>query len=302
MKYSFIVNPVAGHGRSARVIPLVQQELAARGIPFEVLISSHPGESEALAGRSQGAIVVAVGGDGTINEVVNGIPSGRTLGIIPTGSGNDLIKSLSLPKKPGEAFEALLRGKTSEIDLGRVRCAQENNSQNPAVITERLFSNGVGVGFDASVAIRKGEIPYLRGTPVYVLAVLQTLLHYTAPTFSLCTNGSPSTSHKLLLAAIGNGRCAGGGFYLTPNADPGDGQLDVTLVDDVPVWKILALMPSVMKGKHLGNPAVRSLRTSHLVLQSGTPFNVHADGEIVGRNVLRVEISLHTARLSVICG
>ncbi|MGA9119757.1 MAG: diacylglycerol kinase family protein [Bacteroidota bacterium] len=301
-RFSFIVNPIAGNGRSAGIVRFIEAELQRREIPFEVLVTTRAGEAVDLARSANADTVVAVGGDGTVNEVVNGLPHGKTLGIIPTGSGNDLIKSLAIPKRPKDAFFSLLKQKTTEIDLGTVRCSGSETSGVGSEPTKRMFTNGVGVGFDASVAIRKGEIPFLRGTPVYIVAVLQTLLRYRAPVFSFSTNGVPPRDKKLLLAAIGNGRCAGGGFYLTPNADPGDGAFDVTLVDDVSVWKILRLMPLVMRGKHMGNSAVSSLRTTHMTLQSTTPFNVHADGEIVGRSVRNVEIQLTSEKLPVVCG
>ncbi len=302
IRYTVVVNPIAGNGRGARILPVLRQRLDAAGAPYEILQTSRAGEAVELSRDAKGEVIVAVGGDGTINEVANGMAADKVLGIIPAGSGNDLIKSLGIPSKPVDALECLLNGKIVEIDLGRVQCGKKSveGQENPG--TDRLFTNGVGIGFDASVAIKKGEISYLKGTAVYVLAVLQTLRTYKAPTFSLRTNGYPATEKQLLLAAIGNGRCAGGGFYLTPEADPSDGLLDVTLIDNVPIRTILHLMPRVMRGKHLGHPVVKSLRSNHIVMESDTPFNVHADGEIVGRSVNHVEVNIMEKRLKVLSG
>lgn len=302
MKYTVVVNPIAGNGRGARMIPLLKQRLDAAGSPYEIRQTHRAGEAVELTRDAQGEVIIAVGGDGTINEVANGMAADKVLGIIPAGSGNDLIKSLGIPGKPLEALACLLDGKIVEIDLGRVQCGGMSAEGRENVMSDRLFTNGVGIGFDASVAIKKGEISYLKGTAVYVLAVFQTLRTYKAPTFSLRTNGYPATEKQLLLAAIGNGRCAGGGFYLTPEADPSDGLLDVTLIDNVPIRTILHLMPRVMRGKHLGHPVVKSLRSNHIVMESETPFNVHADGEIVGRGVNHVEVNIMQKRLKVVAG
>ena len=295
--YTFIVNPVAGNGRAAKLIPMIKEELERERLPFELVLTTKAGNAIELARAARGEVVVAVGGDGTINEVANGLGSDKILGIIPAGSGNDLIKSLDIPKKPLMALRNLLEGTIVGIDVGTVECASGSEAGQ-----RRIFTNGVGVGFDASVAIRKGEIPLLKGTAVYVLAVLDTLRTYEAPLFSVRTNGFPATSRHLLLAAIGNGKCAGGGFYLTPDADPSDGLLDVTLISDVRIRTILHLMPRVMRGKHMGHPAVEGLRTNHIVLESETPFNVHADGEIVGKDVTSTEVTLNGGRLRVISG
>ncbi len=300
--YTFVVNPVAGNGRAAQIIPMLRKELARTGALYEVQYTTHSTEAVDLARSATGEVVVAVGGDGTINEVANGLSAGKTLGIIPAGSGNDLIKSLQIPRKPMEALRCLLEDRVMEIDAGTVLCTKASETDSEQRPSPRLFTNGVGVGFDASVAIRKSGISFIKGTAVYVLAVLDTLRTYRAPTFSVQSNGFAATSEDLLLVAIGNGRCAGGGFYLTPDAELADGVFDVTMIRDVPVRTILHLMPRVMRGKHIGHPAVKTVRTDHVVMESETPFNVHADGEIVGRGVNRVEVALQARRINVIAG
>ncbi len=300
--YSFIVNRIAGNGRAANIMAAFREELARRGAVYDVRYTSCTGDAVELARNAAGEVIVSVGGDGTINEIANGLPAGKILGIIPAGSGNDLIKSLRIPKKPKEAFFCLLQDNVIEMDVGTVECGLKGGSVAQGRGPARIFTNGVGVGFDASVAIRKGEISFLKGTAVYVLAVLETLRTFDAPTFTVTTNGHLSITKQLLLAAIGNGKCAGGGFYLTPEANPSDGLFDVTLIDDVPIRTILHLMPRVMRGKHMGHPSVGSLRTNHIEMESATPFNVHADGEIVGRAIHRVEVKMLPKGLKVIAG
>lgn len=298
--YTFIVNPNAGAGRTRKLLPELKRLLDSWGVTHRLELTSGPGDATHLAAASESDAVVAVGGDGTVNETANGLRSGAILGIVPAGSGNDLVKSLPIPPKPVEALRTVLEGNPAQIDVWKVSCSRQSAGEaQQGASSSRLFLNGVGVGFDAEVAVRKEQIRFLSGTPVYVAAVLQTLGHYTAPLFDVQADGY-SNSARHLLIAVGNGRCAGGGFYLTPAADPADGQLDICLIADVSVGTILRLMPRVMKGKHTGHPSVTMIRSRSMSLRSAAPFYVHADGEIVGNLVNSVEISLRPEPLAVI--
>jgi YegS/Rv2252/BmrU family lipid kinase len=243
---------------------------------------------------------VAVGGDGTINEVANALAgSDRAVGIIPTGSGNDFIKSAGIPRRMEAALEILRKKRERVIDAGQVQTGvMVDGSMKYA--PERCFVNGVGVGFDASVARRVGEIRFLRGTPLYLLAVLQTLGSYRPPEFA-CTWDAGSWTARKLLVATGNGRCAGGGFYLTPEAVLNDGLLDITVIDEVSIFKVLRLIPNVLAGKRVDDPQVKYSKTKKLELNSSDRFNVHADGEIVGSDVQGVRLEILPGTLKVIC-
>ncbi len=153
----------------------------------------HRGSGQAVdfAKNATGEVVVAVGGDGTINEVANGLLAGKVLGIIPAGSGNDLIKSLRVPKKPSEALKCLLEDHVIEIDTGIVKCNSGKDLSPRSSCSERVFLNGVGVGFDATVAIRKSQITFLKGQPSMCWRFLGTLRTYRAPVFTMKMNGFP---------------------------------------------------------------------------------------------------------------
>ncbi len=170
-----------------------------------------------------------------------------SIGIIPAGSGNDFIKSLRYPKRLADALDIVLAGKVRRVDAGIVTCTAATPDESTVETHHRLFLNGVGVGFDATVAAKMRTIRYLSGTAVYLLAVLQTLGKYKAPHFTIAIDGAERVGHNLLIA-IGNGRCAGGRFYLTPDAVVDDGLLDLCVVKDVGVARILRLMPLVMVG------------------------------------------------------
>ncbi len=297
-EFTFIVNPAAGKGAGGHIFRSLQRELEERNIEFDIVETTGPGHATVAARGAVTPTVVSVGGDGTINEVVNGLAGcTKCLGIIPAGSGNDFIKSVGLPRKPLSALQALLTGIKRPVDLGHVHCTE--SQEGGGNFEPRLFVNGVGAGFDAAVAARTREIPFLSGTPLYILAVLQTLGKYVPPEFTILSGSFTRTSRGLLIA-VGNGKCAGGGFYLTPDATVDDGLLDVCSVDDKNIIQILSLMPRVMRGRHHNVTGVKFFKEKKLSIFAAEPFYVHADGEIVGANVRRVEIGIHTSQINVI--
>jgi YegS/Rv2252/BmrU family lipid kinase len=297
-QFTFIVNPAAGKGAGKKVFSSLLGELERRSASYEIIETTGPGHATDAARAAATPVVVSVGGDGTVNEITNGIAgSTKSLGIIPAGSGNDFIKSVGVPRRPLQALQTLLRGVTRPVDIGTVRCTPTRDGGGN--FEPRLFVNGVGVGFDAAVAARTREIPYLSGTALYVLAVLQTLGKYAPPNFKIQFDGSSHEGRGLLIA-VGNGKCAGGGFYLTPDASVDDGLLDICSVDNKNIFQILSLMPRVMRGKHHNVPGVKFFRKKRLTISADEQFYVHADGEIVGANVRRVELGLHSSRLAVI--
>jgi YegS/Rv2252/BmrU family lipid kinase len=290
-EYAFIVNPAAGQGSGRKAAGRLSELLRQHAVVHKMVFTQRPGHAKELAQSADSRFVVAVGGDGTINEVSNALQNtDRVLGVIPTGSGNDFIKSGGIPKRIEDALDLILRGRIRRIDAGRVSVGvSENGSIQYA--PARLFLNGVGVGFDAAVAYRTTQIKYLRGTALYLLAVLQTLGKFRPPHFTVRIDGL-SWDGQHLLIATGNGKCAGGGFYLTPAAEVDDGFLDVCAIGDVSVMKVLRLIPSVMKRKQIHDKQVKYLRAKMIELSSSDLFAVHADGEIVGQQVQAVKIEV----------
>ena len=302
-QYTFIVNPEAGRGHGRKLLEPLENELKARNVDFEILVTTRAGEAIDFARNGAGPNVVSVGGDGTLNEVANGVAGrNRTIGIIPAGSGNDFIKSLNVPRRLSDALNLILSGRIRKVDAGVITCTARSQSSRTVECRERFFVNGVGVGFDAAVAGRMRNIKFLSGTPVYVLAVLQTLGKYKAPRFRITVDGVEQSSHNLLIA-IGNGRCAGGSFYLTPEAVVDDGHLDICFIEDVSVLKILRLMPFVMVGRHGRLPEVSFGRSRETIsIEADDSFSVHADGEVVGQEVNTVQIRVLPKSLQILAG
>jgi YegS/Rv2252/BmrU family lipid kinase len=299
--FTFILNPEAGRGSASRVWRRAERLLHSRGILYDVLRTKAAGDAVRMARGATGSVVVAVGGDGTANEVANGLMGSRkTMGIIPAGSGNDMIKSLGIPSRVEGAVDLLLEKKVVDMDVGTVRCSGGNvPASEPEAERERYFVNGVGVGFDAAVAVRTREIRFLSGTALYLLAAFQTLGKYDSPSYDVTFDGTERSSRNLLMA-IGNGFCAGGGFFLTPDARVDDGLFDLCVVERASVRRILLLMPLAMRGKHGSAPEVKFYRAKTITIKSESRFYVHADGEIVGRRVSELHISLLPKALTVI--
>lgn len=287
-----IINPYAGKRNGKGVVQEIKAGIVRNGLDAHVSITESPGHATLLAQEATSRVVVAAGGDGTVNEVVNGlIGTSKTLGVLPIGSGNDLIKSIGVPREIDAALKTIAGGTSMRIDCGTVKCGGSS----------RYFANGVGIGFDAAVADRTQQITFLHGTALYIMAVFQTLGKYIAPEFTISIDSRSTTSHNLLIA-IGNGRCAGGGFYLTPDAKTNDGLLDICMIADLPVRRILSIMPKVMKGRHTGSSDVTMRLGRTISVKAEDPFFVHADGEIVGRNVQSVEVGIVEKAISVLVG
>ncbi len=291
MNAVYIVNPTSGRGRGRRVAEALPALLAARSLAGSVLTTSGPGDATRLAARAAAesgadALVVAVGGDGTAHEVVNGLAgTGATFAVVPIGSGNDLARALGVPPDPSGALDRIAAGRVGRIDLGR--------------FDDRWFANSLGLGFEAQVTIESRKIRRLRGFAIYLTAVARALRNCRCPDLTVRTDDAVFEGRRLLVS-VGNGPRVGGGFLLTPDAKPDDGLLDVCLVDAMGRLDVLRTLPRSLDGTHVTHPAVTMLRTRRLEIESSDGFPFHADGEVVDERRRRLVIELAPAALSVI--
>ncbi|MEZ4771132.1 MAG: diacylglycerol kinase family lipid kinase [Caldilineales bacterium] len=290
-----IFNPYAGRGRGAKRAEAVVAALHAVDFEFDSVVSENRGHAVELAQRAVEAgreLIVAAGGDGTLNEVVNGIlkadaegPAAR-LGVMPIGSGNDFAGALGITTDLRQAAEVLKRGHVRRVDAGTVN--------------GRYFANNVGIGFEAQINIEAHKLTWLRGQAMYLMAVFRAMANFPLPVVQIDKDGDRRTDKQILMLTIGNNYRIGGGFRITPEAVPDDGLLDLCIVDALPRRHILRLLPKAMKGDHLGEPAVEMTRFTHLLVESENPLPVHADGEILWNDVHRVEIEVLPDRLGVV--
>lgn len=302
MRALVILNPTANHTQAAALRPRLQAVLS--GLQADWVETEYPGHATRLAAeaaRSGCTLIVAIGGDGTVNEVANGlvqVPDHRTaMGVIPSGSGNDFAFSLGLPSEPEAAAGRLLGGSLRTIDIGYIQ------GETPQGSRARYYVNGFGIGFDAAVAIESNKVKRVHGFLRYLVAVLRTMLfYYKAPDMAV-TIDARSIHKPILMFSINNGRRIGGGFFLTPQATLDDGLLDLCYADPVSQATMLRTIPEVMRGTHGRLPYFTLERARHVTIQADRALPVYADGEIFAHyadDLRRLEVRVLPGALTVI--
>jgi diacylglycerol kinase (ATP) len=280
-----IVNPAAGKGMAMPVWRRARAEIPSLQGWDSVLTEcvGHARELASSASTRGYERVVAIGGDGTVYEVANGLAcTETTLGIIPVGTGNDTALNLGVPFDPLAAADLAARGTARPIDLGQVRTARGIS----------YFVNVAGFGFDAEVSWRVSRMPLrklLGGTTPYVAGVLETLLQYRAPRMRIVVDGH-LIERRVFLVAVANNPSYGGGMRIAPNAQCDDGLFDLCVVNDLSRLAVLRLVPRLYSGGHVGHPAVELFRCCEVSADADRRVRCQADGESVGDVPARFEI------------
>ena len=280
MEAELIVNLTAGGGKPHKHLNTVLKYLKENGLNFKVCTTSHQGEAMELAQKAadNGAeLIVSVGGDGTVNEIVNGIMKSKNdppLGIIPLGWANDFIKSTNIPSDIMEACKILVRGKIKKIDIG--------------IINEKIyFANICGVGFDAEVAQLANQMKskhpnlHILSAFVYVFATVKKLLSpFSCHNVKIKFDGQEIHS-KILFIAISNGKFYGGRFKITPEAIIDDGLFEICTVEEMGRLTYLMSIPKVFKGTHASIKGINFYRAKEVVIQSSEPILAQVSGEVI---------------------
>ncbi len=295
MKTYIILNPAAGRGAAGQRRGDLEAALRAVGLDHTLVTTHARGGATELTYQAleQGYdCVVAVGGDGTINEVVNGILGARargvgdaTLGIIPLGTGSDFIKALdsfSADDLHG-AVARIAAGATRMVDVGRIVV------EAGTLEIRRAFINGLGAGIDAQVAVEVGKITWLTGIAAYIVASMRALTFYRPGLMTVRYDGK-ELRRRLYFATLGNGRFQGGGFLLTPAGRIDDGLLDLCAVNSLRPDQVLRYYPKLLDGSHVGLPVVTMAQAREIEISSPTPFPVATDGEVVATDATRVVV------------
>ena len=282
---------------------MVLQSLSKSDLDFEVKLTEDRRHAMQLAQEAAEAgtpIVVAAGGDGTVNEVANGIllaakgqdgVSPTTMGVLPMGSGNDFAWGLGIRDGVAEAVDRLKRGHTKVIDVG---WAEFDNAP------PRFFVNMLGCGFDARVNIEAHKIKRLRGFAIYMAAVLKTLwIYFEKPPVRLQLDDKQLETPSLI-TFVANGPRLGGGFLAAPQARHDDGIMDLCIATDVTRAEVMPLIPKLMKGRHTDHPKIIMDRAQNVVIESDHPLPCQADGETIGENLHLIRIVTIPQRLRVI--
>jgi len=281
VRHKVIVNPVAGRGAAAHAIPTIEQLLEMYGLEYDLERTEHPWQAAEIAREAalRGYdVVVAAGGDGTSNEVLNGLMAAKqegadcAMGVLCVGRGNDFAFGVNIPADLEAGVAALARGHRRTIDVGRV--SKNGRSEG------RYFGNGIGVGFDAVVGFEASKFARLGGFIGYLVGVFKALMLYDqAPTVSIEYDGKEIVQPALMVSVM-NGRRMGGGFMMTPNSRPDDGQFDLCIADKVSRAGVLALIPHFIRGTQVDKKAItmgRSPTVTVRAVEGSLP--AHADGE-----------------------
>jgi YegS/Rv2252/BmrU family lipid kinase len=287
-----IVNPVAGAGKTARVWPRIKERMQALGIRFESALTEAPGHARELARlaiRDGYDMVVSVGGDGTINEVVNGMydtgqMDGTRLGIICTGTGGDYMRTVGNHGTYVEACERLTGPGRFPSDVGLVEYHKNGKTER------RLFVNFAGLGFDAEVVRATTQrLKMLKATASYLTGLLSTLLFYRNKNVTITLDGE-ALNRRICTILVNNGRYGGGGMLAAPAADLNDGLLDVVVIGDLSKPDLLWSLPRIYRGTHLTHPKVMLKKAKEVEIRSEENVFVQADGELLGQLPARFSI------------
>lgn len=286
-----VINPKSGvrpDGGGAAEVALARDVLQAAGFAADVVVTRGPGHAteasrDAAAGGAD--LVVAWGGDGTMNEVARALAFGPVaLALVPAGSGNGLARDLGVPLDAAAALQLAAQGRRRRIDAGEV------NGQ--------LFFNVAGVGLDARIAHVFAANKGRRGLSRYVQIGAQELLRYRAAEYELVWDGVRASGRKLFIA-LANSRQYGSHGCIAPNARLDDGRLDLIVVDEQPLWRVLTRVPAFFRGTLATGPGLTMEQFATAHLSSRTPLHVHLDGEPAEVDG-PLDVRVHPAALTIV--
>ena len=293
-----IANPNAGRGTVSKALPRVESVLRNKNLAYRIVRTTHPGHATEAARQalSDGErYLVAVGGDGTVHEVVNGmvrdggpVAADAVLGVVAAGSGCDFVRSFGLPPDAEQAAERLTGDRVRTIDVGTVTCADG---------TTRCFVNIAEAGLGGAVVARAANLGKLLGGARYAAGFWLTLPRFRPAAVRLDANGQYH-AWRAFNVVVANCRFYGGGMQISPNSDPGDCLLDI-LVMTGPKSDSFTTLPKVYKGAHLPHRNIAELRAARLTIEAEPGFQVEADGELLGMTPASFGIIPGAIRLKV---
>jgi YegS/Rv2252/BmrU family lipid kinase len=302
-RVAFLVNPASDNGRTGRLWPEISHRAAEAGLVGEALLSERPGQLGELALRAaaEGAqLVVAVGGDGTVNEVVNGlmsIPAGGLvpeLAVVPRGTGRDFVRTFSIPSQTDAALAVACQGATREIDVGRAEYRAWDGGDAVA-----FFANVAGAGMSGAVAQRaNASSKALGGRVSFLAATLAVFAKWKVTELSVQVDSS-SRSGLIYEVVVANCRYLAGGMKMTPAAEPDDGLFDVLVIGDITRTDLALNLPRVYRGTHLPHRKLELLRGRSVTVSGPTPVPVQLDGEQPGTTPCRFAVRPGALRLRV---
>ena len=297
----FLVNPASGSGGTGKRWPELAHRAAQLGLEGETLFSERPGHMIELAERAarDGAgLLVAVSGDGTLNETVNGLVragTGAELAMIPLGTAMDFGRTHAIPARFDDAVRTAASGTVRSIDVGRVTYREWSGSENV-----RYFGNVASVGMSAAVAKRADEMSKRLGARLtFFYALTRVFLEWQNTSVSVQLADGTRRDGKMHDVIVANGCWHGGGMRLAPDALQDDGLFDVVVVGDINKRDFVTTAPKIYKGTYLAHPKVELLRSSSVSAEAPEHLPIELDGEQVGTTPARFEVVPAALRLRV---
>ncbi|HSV73212.1 MAG TPA: diacylglycerol kinase family protein [Chthonomonadales bacterium] len=268
-----VLNPASGRGAGGRMRPRIEAALQRTGVRYRLVATTgagHAGDLAREAAQNGADRLLVAGGDGTLHDAVQAhTPGWPPLGVLPTGTGNDVARALRIPLSVERALDVALHGAPRRLDLARCN--------------GRRFINVAGCGFDAAVADRVNRrCRWLSGTAAYIAAMASVLMTYRASRMLVQVDDATAFEGPAMLVAVANSGCYGGGMRIAPDARTDDGLLDVCIVRSVGRLRFALAFPRVYRGTHTTHPGVRMLRGARVRIESdGSPLML-IDGEVWG--------------------
>lgn len=268
--YQIILNPVSGKRKACKNLRVIEDALKERDLSYAVHFSKGIRDAERIARELTSAgetELIVLGGDGTLHEVLNGLvdPKLCRLGIVPSGTGNDFVETLGIPKNPKRAIELIINGEAKDTDY--------------LEISDRRCLNVSGIGMDVDVLERcnRGK---MRGKLKYLFSLLQSIFAFKGYPVEIEYEGK-TEKREVLIAATCNGTQFGGGIRICPDANTTDGKINVVLVDCIGgKWKLIKALLTLLKGKILSYPATTHFLCDRVAFRPETPCTVQLDGEL----------------------
>ncbi|MGL1893211.1 MAG: diacylglycerol kinase family lipid kinase [Spirochaetaceae bacterium] len=281
-KLIIIFNPTAGKGLAKKQLPLIEAYLEKSDVNFELINTEYIGHAAEIAetyANTEDIAVIAAGGDGTCNEVINGLMKGKkqyspVFSVIPIGRGNDFSYGANVPNKIEEALDVIINGKTSFLDIGLIKGGDYPDG--------RYFGNGIGIGFDTTVGLEASKMKYLKGALGYIAGTVKTLIKFSDSPVIETTFNDNNITLKAIQISIMNGSRMGGLFYMAPDAVNNDGQLDLCIVKHINRRTLLTSVKHYTKGTQKGTEGIIMDRAkSYNIKALNGNLIVHADGETI---------------------
>ena len=310
MRIALVLNPAARSGRTAREADAVLAEAVAAGLDATLFRTAGPGDgaplARALAGSGRVDAVVAVGGDGTVHEVADGLlaadaggatGAGVAFGVVPLGTGNDFVKMLRVPPTWRGAVWALKGASVRRFDAIALGWRSDRGAW-----TTGTCVNTLGVGLDARVAAEAVRFKRYGSILGYLMAVGAALRGWRSPRARVWLDDAPTPvfDGPFFLCTVGNGTCSGGSYRLTPDAAPDDGVLDVCIVAEQPMRRVPRLLALAVRGRHVGQPGVTMATARRVRVEIDAPSALHADGELMTVDAREVTVDVRPGVLPVL--